>query len=354
MTDLYLNSSAGYSNIDLIIPLLGPELNDTIVKGFLILRVDPEKVLYPLLKSWPVPSKTAESLLVRKEGDEIVYLNELRHVKNTVLLLRKPVSEEKLPAVMAVKGIRGTINGLDYRNVHVVASMKKIPGTPWYMVAKMDRDEIFSVLNSQMRLIITVLVLFITAIGMFLGFLLWNQRVLFYREKYESELNRLALFKHFDYILKFANDIIFLLDKDLNIVEANDRATEVYQYSRNELLGMNLKNLQAEETLSLISGQISGVNEDGSATFETLHKRRDETVFPVEISSRVVDIEGSQYYQTIGRDITERKHAEETLRESELRFRKIFEESPFPMVITGKDFGIIRANDSFCHNVGVF
>ena len=90
------------------------------------------------------------------------------------------------------------------------------------------------------------------------------------------------------------------------------------------------------------------VNENGSATFETIHKRKDDTVFPVEISSRIVNIEGSKYYQTIGRDITERKQAEETLRESELRFRKIFEESPFPMVITGKDFGIIRANASFC------
>ena len=70
------------------------------------------------------------------------------------------------------------------------------------------------------------LVLFIATIGLFLGFILWNQRVLFYRERYEAELNRLALFKHFDYILKFANDIIFLLDKDLNIVEANDRALE--------------------------------------------------------------------------------------------------------------------------------
>ena len=65
-----------------------------------------------------------------------------------------------------------------------------------------------------------------------------------------------------------------------------------------------------------------------------------------------MNIEGSKYYQTIGRDITERKQAEETLRESELRFRKIFEESPFPMVITGKDFGIIRANASFCIMTG--
>jgi PAS domain S-box-containing protein len=352
MTDLYQNNSARNATLDLIVPLLGQVLNDTLVKGFLVLRVDPGKVLYPLLKSWPVPSKSAESLIIRKEGDEIVYLNEVRHIKDTGLLLRKPISQESLPAVMATKGVKGTTDGIDYRNVHVVASMKKIPGTQWYMVAKIDRDEVFSVLHSQTRLMITVLVLFTATIGLFLGFLLWNQRVRFYREKYESELNRLALFKHFDYILKFANDIIFLLDRELNIVEANDRATEVYMFTRNELIGMNLKSIQAAETLSEISDQISGLNADGSATFETFHKRRDETVFPVEISSRVVDIEGSMYYQTIGRDITERKNAEMTLRESELRFRKIFEESPFPMVITGKDFGIIRANDSFCTMTG--
>jgi PAS domain S-box-containing protein len=65
-----------------------------------------------------------------------------------------------------------------------------------------------------------------------------------------------------------------------------------------------------------------------------------------------VNIEGSKYYQTIGRNITERKSIENTLKESEGRFRKIFEESPFPMLITGKDFGIIRANLSFCVFIG--
>lgn len=347
MSDLYQDSAVNYIHLDLVVPLFSNSTYDTLVKGFLVLRVDPEKILYPLLKLWPAPSKSAESLIIRKDGDEIIYLNELRHIKKSGLILRKPVSEEKLPAAMAIKGIKGTIDGLDYRNIRVVASMKKIPGTQWYMVAKIDRDEVFSVLGSQMKLIVTVLVLFIATLGFFLGFLYWNQRVLFYREKYESEVNRLALFKHFDYILKFANDIIFLLDEDLNIVEANDRAADIYMYTRDEILGMNLKAIQAPQTLSSISDQMEGVNEDGSATFETLHKRRDETVFPIEISSRIVDIEGSKYYQTIGRDITERKAAEESLRESELRFRKIFEESPFPMVITGKDFGIIRANDSF-------
>jgi PAS domain S-box-containing protein len=352
LTDFKTGDPENFPHLDLIVPLIDRKISDTIVQGLLILRIDPAKVLYPLLQSWPTASRSAESLLVRKDGDEIVYLNELRHLKNSVLKLRKPASDENLPAAMAFRGIKGTIDGVDYRDVPVMASMKKIPGTQWYMIAKIDREEVISVLNNQMRLVIMVLILFIATIGLFLGFILWNQRVRFYREKYEDELSRLALFKHFDYILKFANDIIFLLDKDLNIVEANDRALESYIFRRDEIIGMNLKLIQAPGTLSDIAEKIGIVNKNGSATFETVHKRKDGTIFPVEISSRLVNIEDSVYYQTIGRDIRERKLAEETLRESELRFRKIFEESPFPMVITGKDFGIIRANESFCSMSG--
>ncbi len=352
MTDLNINRTVNFAHIDLVVPLSGRTTSDTLVSGFLVLRIDPGKVLYPLLSSWPTASKSAETLIVRKEGDDIIFMNELRHQKNTGLILKKQASDTKLPAAMAFRGIKGTVDGVDYRNVHVVASMKKIPGTQWYMVAKIDRDEVFSVLKSQMRLIITILVLFIAAIGLFMGFLMWNQRVVFYRERYEAELERLALFKHFDYILKFANDIIFLFDKDLKVAEVNDRALETYMFARKEMLGMNLMSIQATETLAEINVQLETVNENGSSTFETIHRRSDDTVFPVEISMRVVDIEGSKYYQTIGRDITERKQAEETLRESETRFRKIFEESPFPMVITGKDFGIIRANASFCKMSG--
>ena len=109
------------------------------------------------------------------------------------------------------------------------------------MVAKMDRDEILSALIYQIKMIVIILILVIITSGSFLGFIIRNQRVAFYREKYETELDRLALVKHFDYILKFANDIILLIDKDLNIVEANDRALEYYQYARDEFIGMKLE-----------------------------------------------------------------------------------------------------------------
>lgn len=52
--------------------------------GVMMFRIDPVRFLYPQIQSWPVPSATAETLLVRKDGDNVV-LNELRHRKGTIL-----------------------------------------------------------------------------------------------------------------------------------------------------------------------------------------------------------------------------------------------------------------------------
>ena len=352
LTDLHRTNEISFVHLDLIVPLIDMTKNDSIVSGLLVLRIDPQQVLYPLIQSWPVSSKTAETLILRREGDNVVYLNELRHVAKSELTLKRPVSSERLPGALALQGITGTVDGIDYRNVPVVAAMNKIPGTPWYMVAKMDRDEVLSALTYQMKMIMIILILVIITSGSVLALLIRNQRVGFYRRKYENELERLALVKHFDYILKFANDIILLVDSNLRIVEANDRALEYYQYTREEFIGMSIEQIRAPESLSRLAGNLTELNENESATFETVHRRRDNTTFPVELSSRVVIIEGLKYYQTIGRDITERKRVENTLVESEDRFRKIFEESPLSIIMTGKDLGILRANSSFCKMIG--
>jgi len=352
LTNLEKDSLVNFIHLDLVIPLIDSKINDTLVQGILNLRIDPQSIFYPLIESWPNQSKTAETLLFMQDNDEIVFLNQLRHYDEDELVIKMSAATEKLPADMATRGIISTVDGLDYRNVPVIAAMKNIPGTPWYMVSKIDRAEVFSDLKDQTRMGIVIIVLFILTLGLFLGFFWWNQRVRFYREKYEAELKHLALIKHFDYILKFANDIILLIDKDLSIVEANDHAIESYLYSRDELIGMKLENIRAPEALSQLKEQLRNFCESGSATFETLHKRKDNTIFPIEISSRIINIEGLRYYQYIGRDITDRKNAEDSLKESEEKFRKIFEESPFGIVMTGMDFGIVRANFSFCNMIG--
>ena len=352
LTDLHKVTNINYIHLDLIIPLINAWQEDPSVFGLLALRIDPEEILYPLVKTWPVPSKTAEALIVRQEGENVLYLNELRFKKNSELVLLKSVSEEKLPAAMAIRGIEGTIDGIDYRGASVISAMKKVPGSQWYLIAKVDHNEVFSALNDQMTMIIIIIILFILTIGLLLGILEWNENVRFYRGKYEAELDHMALRKHFDLILKFANDIIFLTDRNMVIIEANDRAAEAYQRDRNELIGMSLSKIRAPGAVKDLENESRILDEKGFATYETVHVRKDGTLLPVEISARKVEIEGVKYFQSICRDITERKFAEETLRESEERFRKIFEESPISIAMTGKDLGIIRANSAFCKMLG--
>ena len=352
LTDLHSTGNVSFIHLDLVVPLKDHEAGDTSVSGLVVMRIDPREVLWPLVQSWPVVSKTAETLIFHREGDEIVYLNELRHIKKSELILRKPVSEKKLPAVMALEGIGETTDAVDYRGEPVIAVMKKIPDSPWFMVAKVDRAEVFKTLNSRVLLILALTTLFILTAGSFLGFLWWDQRVRFYRSKYETELDRLALISHFDYILKYANDIILLIDKDFRIVEANDRALEAYQYSRRELVGMEIRKLRSDETRHMLEEDVRVIDEKGFSIFETIHRRKDGTLFPIEISARKINIEGSVYYNSISRDISDRKLAEETLRESETRFRKIFEEGPLGILMSDKDFSILRVNTSLCHMLG--
>jgi PAS domain S-box-containing protein len=352
ITDIHSSVKVSFTHLDLIVPLKGPDPADSSVFGAVVLRIDPQETIFPLIRTWPLISKTSEAFLVRREGDEIVYLNKVRYADNADEAVRKSVTEEKLAAAMALQGIRETTDAFDYRGVRVVAAMKKVPELPWYLIAKVDREEILSTLHIKIGQVLIMTFLFILITGLLLGLLWWNQRVRFYREKYETELEHLALVRHFDYILKYANDIILLFNKELDIIEANDTAVEKFQYDRKELINKNLVDLVSEDKVSLTGDVINRLDTVGYHTFEGIFKKKDGTEFPVEISARRIVMEGMIYYQSIGRDITERKQSEEILRESEDKFRKIFEESPFGMAMAGKDLGILKANSAFCKMMG--
>ncbi len=351
ITDIHRISEVNYDHLDLVIPLSKKDQTEISIFGTLVLRIDPREVLFPLIRTWPLPSRTSEAYIVRQDGNEVIYLSRLKYSDSTGYL-RKSITEEKLEAAMALQGIQESHDAIDYRGIKVVAAMKKVPELPWFMVAKVDREEILGTLNNEMRQIFMITFLFILITALLLGLLWWNQRVRFYRSRYEIELEHLALVRHFDYILKYANDVIMLFNKDLEVIEANDQALDKYQFERNELIGKRLTDLLPEKKLDNYKDILVRLDSEGHHTFEGEHIRKDGTIFPIEISARRILMEGMVYYQTIGRDITERKQSEETLRESEERFRKIFEESPIGMAMTGKDLVIIRANSAFCKMMG--
>ncbi|KTB47426.1 PAS domain S-box [Dehalogenimonas alkenigignens] len=129
------------------------------------------------------------------------------------------------------------------------------------------------------------------------------------RREIEHELRKYEL------IANNTKDIIlFLSCDDGHILEANLAAVESYGYSREELLSRTISDLRAPDTRASVSSQIRQADSSG-IIFETLHLRRDGSIFPVEVSSRGADILGGRMLVSVIRDITERKKAESILRE---------------------------------------
>ena len=154
--------------------------------GILILQIDPAHYLYPFIQSWPIPSETAETLIVRREGNEVLFLNELRFQPNAALQLRIPLTRTDLPAVKAVLGRQGLVTGFDYRNKPVLAAVQAVPDSPWFMVARQDIAEIYAPVKTRLwqSIVMTAILLLGAAAGT--GLVWRHQRVRFYREKFEA------------------------------------------------------------------------------------------------------------------------------------------------------------------------
>ena len=155
-----------------------------------MLRIDPHQFLYPLIESWPTPSRFAETVLVRQEGNEVVILNELRNRKSNALTIRLSLQDSKLLAAMAAKGKEGPVEGVDYRGVPVVGVVGRIPDSPWYCVAKIDAAEIYAPLRQLNRMVVFLIIVLITGAWVSLASIWTNQQAQFYRIQYKMERER--------------------------------------------------------------------------------------------------------------------------------------------------------------------
>ncbi len=357
VSDLHISTRMpGYVNMDIFVPILLEPNNPRASRkplGILLLEIDPHAFLFPTIQTWPTPSNTAETLLVRREGNEVVYLNELRHRRNTALTLRFPVDQKgRLPAAMAVSGYKGVVEGIDYRGKPVLAAVRAVPGTPWFIVAKVDREEIYAPLRRQVWT--TGIIMFISFLAASLGLgLIWHrQDNRWLQRQLVDEQERKALAERILYLNKQANDIILLADKDWKIIEANDRAVESYGYSLEELERMTLIDLWAPETRVYFNRQVREVGGRDGIIFETVHRRKDGSVFPVESSIRTIEIGDETYHQGIIRNISERKRAEEALRESEEKYRRIVDAAYEGITIVDNDFCLAFINKRFAEMMG--
>ncbi len=311
MTDLHQEGADG-AHLDLMVPVHAPGADPAVSAPVAVIafRVNPRQYLFPFVQSWPAARATAETLMVRREGNEILFLNELRHLPGTAMKLRFPIDRPNLPAAMAVQGRTGLVEGADYRGEPVLAVLRKIPDSPWFLVAKMDQAEIYAASRRQAVRVagIMALLVFISGLGIVA---LWRQRNLEHlRATLDQQKQHTVLARRFAHLMRQANDIILLVGGNGKIAEANDRAAKAYRRSQTDLQEMELADLHAPGDRAAFKREMARLTQNGSICYETEHRRADGSVFPVEVSARIAAFSGAQHQLFIVRDITERRERE--------------------------------------------
>lgn len=121
-----------------------------------------------------------------------------------------------------------------------------------------------------------------------------------------------------------ATDAFFLHDAQLVVVDVNQQACDALGYSREELIGMHPREFDAALDATSMQRLQEQIAAGEVATFETRHRRKDGTVFPVEIRARQFEHNGIWYVGSV-RDITDRKRTELELEERQNKLREIRE-----------------------------
>jgi PAS domain S-box-containing protein len=344
--DFHRNEHDQRVYLDILIPIFD-EQDASRPLGVFYLRIDPEKYLYPFIQRWPVPSETAETLLVRRDGNDVLYLNELKFQTNTALNRRISLENTNGPAVKAVLGQEGIVEGTDYRGAPVLAALRAIPDSPWFLEARMDTAEVFAPMGARLWQVVVTICALLFGSGACVGWVWRHQRARFYQAKYEAEEARTKL----SAIVESSEDAIISKSFDGIIISWNASAERIYGYSAAAAIGKPIAILIPPEYSNEFP-QLTEKIKRGEAIkhYETDRLRKNGERIQMSLTLSPIKDEAGAIVgiSVIGRDITERKRAEEKIRQ----LSRAVEQSPASIVITNPAGNIEYVNPKFVNLTG--
>ncbi len=341
-SDLYREEN-GDIHMDWLVPVFARAESDGEVIAFLVLRVAPNRFLYKMIQTWPTRSASAETLLVRKEGDAIIYLNELRHLKGTALSMKRPLSSPLLPAAVAVQTDQpGTLQGFNYKGSDVLSAYRPVAGTNWRIVAIIDRAEILAPMWNTFYWIVGIALVAVSGIMAILFNFLRQQR---YMQRLEGEAEKAKADEQLrisDFALKAISQGSVITGADRKISWVNEAFEKITGFSNTECLGKSCHFLQGPLTDPLTVEAISlALDNENEFAGEILNYRKDMTTFWNDLTISPVHNAQGQLSHFIGvtRDITERKHNEMLIRNNEQQLLDLLNVSPIAVRITQNQRG---------------
>jgi two-component system, cell cycle sensor histidine kinase and response regulator CckA len=355
--DLFLCLEDDRISLDAAAPILDPQGR---ILAVVLLVINPRDTLYPLIQTWPTPSLTAETLLVKLDGKDVLFLNDLRHRENTALSLRVPLTQTYLSTVQVVQGKRGMFEGKDYRGVEVLGDLRPVPHCPWFMVTKVDRTEILA--EARYRLVVTFLcvMLFILLTGAATAYAYRHRQASIFQDLYHNEKKLRQAQEEFRTTLYSIGDAVITTDMAGLVKQMNPVAEGLTGWLEDEAQGKTIEEvfpIVNEETRNRLENPVHRILREGEPVARgncTLLLARDGL-------EHLIDDGGAPIRNEIGEvlgvvlvfsDQTEARAAQKALRQSEEDFRSLYNRTPVMLHSIDPEGKIISVSNYWLETMG--
>jgi len=352
LTELHAGPGDLPPHIDVVVPLYAGD--GDIAVGAVILQGDARQSLYPLVASWPTPTKTAEALLVRREGGDVLFLSELRHRPGPALALRVPLSRKEMPAVMAALGREGVVRGKDYRGVDVVAVSVRVADSPWFLIAKLDAAEAFALWRFASVLIVALFVGLVAAAIAAAGLVWQREAGVHYQALLRTQTAQTETEERHRVTLMSVGDGVIAADADGRVQLLNPAAEALTGWPLEEARGRPLEEVFRiinEDSRLAVESPVRRVMREGLVVGVASHTvliGRDGAEHPIADSGAPIrDASGGLVgVVLVFRDQTAERAAESSLRQSEARYHGTLDSMMEGCQIIGFDWRYIYVNES--------
>ncbi len=158
--------------------------------------------------------------------------------------------------------------------------------------------------------------------------------------------------KRFKTLFDNVGAAVFIHDIEGRFLECNRFFCERFGYSLEELLKMTLKDINTPRNIALMPERLKMLLQQRHIVFESAYVRKDGATIPVEVNNRLVDFSGNHVVLSSARDITRRKRAEQIMKESEARYRNLFENAHDMIQSISPDGHFIYVNPAWLKTMG--
>ncbi|MHB1862863.1 MAG: PAS domain S-box protein [Gemmatimonadaceae bacterium] len=294
-----------------------------------ILQADTRTVLEPLLRDLPTSRRSAETVLIQREGNQVMALSGLHRPSPAFTTRHEPLTRTDLPAVQVVLGKRGAFEGRDFLGVPVLANLSAIPGSPWYLVARVDSDEVLARARREAMIVALIVGLLVLVAAALTAYLYRLRQVGMLSALFESEQQRREVEAGYRTTLYSIGDAVIATDIAGRIREMNPTAERLTGWAEAEARGQPLEDVFRifnETTRAALANPVRSVLSDGvvvGLANHTVLVARDGTERPIADSAAPIrEGDGAPTgVVLVFSDQTAHHAAAKALRESEERFR---------------------------------